>query len=322
MDEHAGTTSAGRPFNWSAFWTNLASVLLVALILAVGGGLIAGWRPMRERAVQMLSASEVSIVIDWPALARAEGSAPPATVDEATWLPAQLRERVEKAARSALESVRDPLSPEAVGAVGQAMQETGWFLTAPVVMRDGPASLRVSGRWRTPAAVVRFEGKDYLVGWDAKPLPVVYSRPGTSGMLFISGVEDAPALRADGTPDPGKPWAGSDVPAALELLDLMLRQGYASQIAGIDVGHHQDARSLELVTHAGTRVVWGGRPSEPLIGEATTAQKLEKLAWLDRKYKRIDAGRSTSTPIEVWWPLSRPLEIDRSATASAASGGP
>ncbi|MCX5689623.1 MAG: hypothetical protein NTV94_07545, partial [Planctomycetota bacterium] len=39
-----------------------------------------------------------------------------------------------------------------------------------------------------------------------------------------------------------------------------------------------------------TRVVWGGRPSKPALGEVSTAQKLEHLRQLVRDTKRIDAS--------------------------------
>ena len=312
-------SSAGdrAPFRWKAFASYVASFALAAIVLGIGAAVILGHEPLERRASTMAQSRTVRLLVDWPALARPKDAPAPKTLDEATWMPKQFREQVMARAMDAMSKCPDPLGPEAIAAVGQSMVDSGWFATVPNVSREGADVIRVTGTWRTPAAVVRVGDKEIAVGWDAKPLPVVYDKPGLSGMYQIGDVREGPVYRADGQPDCSKPWPGSDLPAALELLDLVARQPFASQIAGVSVGRHQDEQSLEIVTHAGTRVVWGGRPTKPLIGEASTAQKLEKLAWLDKKFKRIDAGRSPQTPIEVWWPLSRPLEIDRSASASA-----
>lgn len=305
------------PFRWGLFASYVASFALVAIVLGLLVMVIFGHQPLEHRAGEIAQQRNIRLLVDWPALARPDNAPPPKTLDEATWMPKQFREQIIARAAAAMKTSTDPFGPQAITAIGEAMLDTGWFASTPKVSRDAPDVIRITGTWRTPAAVVRVGDKEIAVGWDARPLPIVYEKPGVSGLFQIGDVREAPPYLADGRPDCSKAWPGEGVAAALELLDLIARQPFAAQVAGISVGTHQDDQSLEIVTHAGTRVVWGGRPSKPLIGEASTPQKLEKLAWLDKKFKRIDAGRSPQTPIEVWWPLSRPLEIDRSASASA-----
>jgi hypothetical protein len=61
-------------------------------------------------------------------------------------------------------------------------------------------------------------------------------------------------------------------------------------VAGIDASEYSTNGKLVIVTPEQTRVVWGGRPSKPLIGEVSTAQKLAHIAQIMQNYKRIDAG--------------------------------
>jgi hypothetical protein len=47
---------------------------------------------------------------------------------------------------------------------------------------------------------------------------------------------------------------------------------------------------LEVVTTSGTRVVWGGRPTKPLLGDISTPQKLANMNSLVRRHGRIDGN--------------------------------
>ncbi len=70
----------------------------------------------------------------------------------------------------------------------------------------------------------------------------------------------------------------------------------------------EKTRSLSIATKAGTRVVWGGRPSKPRMGDASTQQKLANINSLLLRFGRIDANVQK---VDV---SSRALELDDSAT--------
>jgi hypothetical protein len=99
-----------------------------------------------------------------------------------------------------------------------------------------------------------------------------------------------PPAFGDVTPDYGTAWAGEDIVASIELIELMQDKPWFHQVAGVDVSEYSARGRLTLVTPDGTRVVWGGRPTKPLIGEVSTAQKLAHLSQIMHDYKRIDAG--------------------------------
>ncbi len=304
-------------FNWGRFASYLATFVVIVMVLGLVAGIVMGNRPLKAKATAITQKVECKIAIEWPQLARAKDAPAAKSVDELTWMPRQLREDLLARAYAALDREPDPFAPAAVAAIGQTLTASGWFDGPPRVERGGPGELRITGKWRLPAAAVRTGDKEILVGWDGRPLPVVYERAGASGMQFIAGPIQDPAMLSTSQPDCSKAWPGGDVEAGLELLALLARQPYSKQVAGVEIGSHKDEKSLEIISRDGGRIVWGGRPTKPLIGEASTEAKLGKLEWLARTYGRIDAGRAAQSPIEIWWPLDRPLEMDRSASASA-----
>lgn len=306
-----------QPFRWGKFASYLGTFVVAVIVLALVAGVVMGNRTLKAKATAITQKVECKISIEWPMLSRPKDAPAPKSVDEMTWMPRQLREDLLARAYAAVEREPDPFAPAAIADVGATMMESGWFEGAPRVERGGPGEMRISGKWRLPAAAVRTSDKEILVGWDGRPLPVVYDRLGSSGMQFIAGPIEDPVMAAPGKPDCSKPWPGGDVDAGLELLALLAKQPYARQVAGVQIGSHKDEKSLEIISREGGKIVWGGRPSKPMIGEASTEAKLGKLEWLTRTYGRIDAGRTAQSPIEIWWPLDRPLEMDRSASASA-----
>jgi hypothetical protein len=88
----------------------------------------------------------------------------------------------------------DPLSGESLAQIGAALGATGWFEGAAVVRRayrNNRSVIDVSGTWRVPVAVVRYDDLDYLVSKDGRLLPARYS-PGASGMPVVIGVPHPP----------------------------------------------------------------------------------------------------------------------------------
>jgi len=310
--------ASGSRFDWRAFFAHLTTFLSVAIVVALGLGFLLLRGTIKQRAETVVSREPARLRIEWPEIRHAKV----ANEKTQTWLAPQFQEELMTTATRALGSNPDPLSREPLDAVSAAMEASGWFDGRPSVMRQGDSEIVVRGSWRIPAAVVRSEPaaakpndtaprNDYLVSWDGRPMPVIYPE-GKSGLYVIKGCSEKPVRTANGELDYSRVWAGDDCTAGIELLRLLVNQDWRTQVAGVDVSGFADSKQLVIDTVHGTKLVWGGRPSKPLTGECATAAKLGKIAELDALSKRIDAGHSE---LELWWPINKPLEIDRSATA-------
>lgn len=307
---------AGSRFDWRAFFAHLTTFLSVAIVVALGLGFLLLRGTINQRAESVVSREPSRLRIEWPEQAKHSNE------KAQTWLAAQFQEELMTAATRALGSNPDPLSRGPLDAVGAAMEASGWFDGRPSVMRHGDSEIVVRGTWRIPAAVVRSDPapalpndsaprSDYLVSWDGRPMPVIYPE-GKSGLYVIKGCAQKPIRTATGELDYSRVWDGEDCTAGIELLRLLVNQDWRTQVAGVDVSGFGESKQLVIDTVHGSKLVWGGRPSKPLTGECATAAKLGKIAELNSLSKRIDAGHNE---LELWWPINKPLEIDRSATA-------
>ncbi|MGH7244520.1 MAG: hypothetical protein ACREJD_14000 [Phycisphaerales bacterium] len=318
--------SSGSRFDWRAFFAHLTTFVSVAIVVALGLGFLLLRGTIKQRAETVVSREPAKLRIEWPEIkhVRAANDKSPIAKTQ-TWLAPQFQEELMTAATRALGANPDPLSREPLDAVGLAMESSGWFDGRPSVIRQGDSEIIVRGSWRIPAAVVRSEPaaakpgdtaprNEYLVSWDGRPMPVIYPE-GRSGLYVIKGCSQKPARNANGDLDFSQVWPGEECTAGIELLRLLVNQDWRTQVAGVDVGGFLDSKQLVINTVHGTKLVWGGRPSKPLTGECATAAKLGKIAELNTLSKRIDAGHSE---LELWWPINKPLEIDRSATAEIA----
>lgn len=269
--------STRKSFNRDAFLARATSIASVVLAVAVVTAFVAGVRALEGRAAAFAGSRQERVVIRWPRL------------DSGTsWLPVGEQERLTHIALDALTDDPEALSAAPLERVGRALAATGWFEGYPRVERAGDGSIEVHGVWQVPAAVVRWGGKEYMISWMAKSLPMVY-REGTSAMPVIVGAAKGPAL-AGGETRFGQAWEGEDVGAALELLRLVHEQPWGGQVAGVDLSRYATEEALMLVSRAGNRIVWGGRPSKPRLGEVSTRAKLSHLSQLKHDFGVIDAG--------------------------------
>lgn len=296
-------------FGWRTFAHHLANFALVLCIAGIAIGATFGIGPLEARAAQILGTRPARVEINWPRLVTA--SATPGEPAE-TWLPRQFQEELLALAQRQLSAGPEAISRDPLRRIAVALGGSGWFEGVPSVRREAGGVVRVDGRWRIPAAVVRTGGKDRLVSWEARPMPVAYEID-RSGLKVIIGVSEAPASAA-GHPDYTRAWPGEQAQAALELLALVSREPWADQVAGVDVSGYRSRRELVLLTRYGTSIVWGGRPSKPRPGDTSTASKLSKIAMLNRDFRRIDGGMAA---VDVWLMPDKPLEIDLTATATA-----
>jgi hypothetical protein len=299
-------------FEWAKFWSALSTMTLVTIIAGVGFGLAFGMGPLEHKAAAVIGAKAPTVTISWPPLAAAKEDA---TLERpvpapGTWLDEQFRNELLNRATRSLGSdaaLSESFDRAPLEAVGQAMRTSGWFVGTPSVTRRPEGEIHVEGTWRIPAAVVRCDGRDRLVSWDALPMPVDYLS-GRAGLTVILGVAQGPA-RQNGAIDFLSDWPGEDLRAGLELLALLARQPWASQVAAIDVSSFSRSRQLEIRSIHGGRIVWGGRPSKPLPGEGATSSKVAWLDYLARERRSIDAGLKA---VDISG--TQPLEIDVTAT--------
>lgn len=347
-----------RPrFDWGAFTAHLTTFFSVVIVLGLVIGFLLLRAPVRQKAEAVVAKGPVTIRFEWPELKKPDDresganksttkavvqTSKPGTGSKAspvssvattrekprTWLAAQFQEELMTLAYKALGSDPDPLSREPLDAIGAAMERSGWFDGRPSVLRGEALEIVIRGNWRIPAAVVRYatttapgevatETKDYLISWDARPMPVVYPE-GKSGLLVIRGVANGPAKDASGTVDYRAAWQGEDVEAGIELLRTLMNQAWRSQVAGIDVTDYASTKQLAIETIHKTRLIWGGRSSKPLAGECSTQAKLGKINDLVAYTKRIDGEKGE---IEIWWPINKTLEIDRTASKPVGTSG-
>lgn len=270
----------------------------IAITLLLGGivvGISYGTRSLQNRAALVLDQGNVTINIDWPA---ASGGG--------TWMPQASREELVELAREAAGPSSDILEPHQLQYIATAMEQSGWFAAAPLVSRESGGRISIRGEWRIPAANVRYRDQAYLISWDGCPMP-----PGVEAPKWILNPASGPPRDATGERNYISPWSGEDIAASLELLDRVVREPWADQVKGIDASQYVTQGQLALITDNDTRVVWGGRPKKPALGEVSTPQKLEHIRQLVKDTKRIDAN----------YPLiyvnQERLQFDISATAVA-----
>ncbi len=280
--------------------------LSAALVITVVAGAAVGQHFLR-RAVSNGPHQPVEVAFAWPLVTTPEGQ----TV---TWMSEPIRRSIERVAL--LNLTADPLDSTALKLTADALAGTGWFDAAPSVRRVPGGRVEVRGAWRAPVAVVRHATKDHLVSAKARLLPLSYAA-GTSGLKFIDKPSTPPPAQ------PGEPWLGGDVDAALALLGILQNTPADAQVAGIDVGEYVagNKKRLVIITDKGNRIIWGIGPNEVGLAEPTTQVKLQRLLALrsDSKHGwRIDADHPV---IDLTNP--RGIMVQRMAPPSMqGTGGP
>lgn len=240
-----------------------------------------------------------------------------------TWLPQQFQDEVIALIQSNLGQDPAVFSKDPLVSVGIALERSGWFNGVPTVARSAENTIRVSGNWRVPVATIAYKLTEHdadeveqLISSTGHPMPVTY-RPGTSGLPRIVGLGTRPVMQTDGLIDFGSRWTSADSPqnetldAALELLQTLSEQPWARQVGGIDVREYLTTKSLTILTKDESRVVFGGRPSQPLLGETSTKSKLTRIGEIYKRFKTIDAKRAAIDISGV-----HPVEINIAATAT------
>lgn len=275
---------AKKTIDWAAIGRWAARVGTVFALVGVAFGLTFGVHELRARSSAIMRAQAdapvVRVGFTWPPL--------PGSPNQ-TWLPEQDQEELIRVAVRAAGEV-DPLSHAPLRDVSRILGRTGWFDAMPRVRVVEPGVLHVSGEWRQPAAVVRWEGRDHLISTRAMPMPPVY-RAGGSNRPVILGSAHGPG--EPGTPGAGlsMAWPGQDVRSALELLTILWNAGLLGQVAGVDVAGYNRGGPIEIVTTGGGRIVWGSAPDEWKPGEPSVEERVRRLRGLVDRTDRLDGGQ-------------------------------
>lgn len=286
---------------WSMRGLSIAMLVGLAIGLTFGVDRLRGKAEADLRLAAFEAGGGVEIGFVWPRLDGRPGE---------TWLPGADQEVLHRAATRAL-GEDSPLSGEPLRRVARELGEMGWFVGDPVVRRTGVGRVLVEGEWRVPAAVVRWEGDDWMISASGLPMTPVYLA-GRSGRPVITGAYVGPVVSG---PDAyQKQWRDPGVTVALGLLAELGRAGMLEHIGGVDIAGYLEGGPIELVSADGNRVVWGSPVGEWKPGEPTVEEKLGRLRALVGRTGSIDAGQAR---VEIH---RARVEIDRSASPPAASG--
>lgn len=292
-------------FGWKPFLGHLTSFVIVALCAVVLVAAAFGLRPLKAKSAVHIPPIPTKISIAWP-----RAMTPTGELSAQSWLPEANKEELLSLAIGELGEEPDPFSVEPLERIATTMAATGWFSGRPTVLRASGSSIIVRGEWRIPAAVVRSNDKDYLIAWDGRLMPPVY-KPGESNLRVIFSPACPVPAKAGGARDFETAWPGEDIAASLELLALISDKKWVKQIVGVDASEYSEHSSLTLVTREGSKIVWGGRPTKPRLGDVTTRQKLAYIAELVRQFGRPDGGYAL---VKVYG-IQVTFDISASATA-------
>lgn len=286
----------------------------VAVMGGVGLGAAFGLPALHADASKRLAGQGVLPQIVWPTIEAREGgmgsgssnssgaSAPGSgsgSAPASTWMAPDHQQAlidviIESVKRTAAEAGHDPLDARLLSDLCHRLSETGWFEGLPTVRRERTGRVTISGAWRAPAAVVRWQGRDRLIALGGELLPHVYDSS-ASGYIEITGVRRPPPVRSDGSPALGQQWASEEIRASIQLLRRLQPMPFFAQVRGVEVSGFEGAGAsgrLVIITDKGTRVVWGvpvnanGAP----LGERPTGEKLATLRHLFEHHGRIDQG--------------------------------
>lgn len=278
--------------------------LTIAAAALVFGGLAVGvvvGTPRLQAALAERAPQRVwRVEYEWPAA----GADRPGT-----WLPEAVQRDLLRLAERELDRNPDPYSAEGLRRIAEAAAGTGWFDQIESVRREADGVVRVKGVWRTPAAVVRHDGRDFLVSRRGEVLPMTFEE-GQSTLRAIVGGRLEP-VRVNGRVLPGTVWPGADIRAGLDLLATVSSRPWASQIAAVDVSEYLSRKQLVLVTKRDGRVVWGAGVDETVPGEVSAEAKLKRLDYIQAHFGAVDARHRI---VEIAGPR---VLVDDTATANA-----
>lgn len=172
--------------------------------------------------------------------------------------------------------------------MAKRLERVGWISSIHFVRRSGTGTFQVSGRYRTPRALVTHDGAFWLVDDEGVRLPGVYQYE--ANWPLITGV-------AAVVPAIGEAWSGEDLQGGLAVVRAIETEPYRSQIVNISIENYGGRRDpwashivLETDLGSGGMIRWGSAPGHELE-ENSASQKLAILRANYRETGRVDAQR-------------------------------
>lgn len=206
-----------------------------------------------------------------------------------THLPAQLESLArEDLIEAAGDLLGQPWTGEALcRELALRLSTCGWVAKVNAVRRIADGRFELDAHYRIPSAMVSSDDGFMLIDAQRVRLPGVYLYDPT--WTIIQGVEKPP-------PAPGRVWEGDDIRSGAAIVELLVKEPFAHQIAAVlveNLGGRIDSRGaeIELATDRdGGRILWGS-PLGAEIAENSAEQKLAILRANFRQTGRADGGR-------------------------------
>lgn len=281
--------------------TRVARRVVGGLVLVgLASAWILGLGPLEERVAQIQS-DPIDVRFGWPV---SRGS-------QQTWVPAAVRADLTQIVKASV--AMNPFDVGSLERTHDRLISTGWFTDVDGVRRTPGGVIDVAGDWRTPAAVVSREGRDYLVGVDTAVMRMPEGSAAPTGMFrILNPLADAPRDPDTGQILYGRSWHFDDVQHAIDLLELVARLPQADSIIAVDLADYPRKGRLLLITSTGCRLVWGAPLDEPVPGEVSVERKMAHLGVILDPARRLDRGQSR---IEIF---REQVFIDRTPSGDAS----
>jgi len=249
-------------------------IAIVSSIVVLGGAVFIGGAmgvaELDRAAAQAIVPHSPEAVINWDTLS-----------DGTVWMPRKEQERLGLGVARAVRGGR-ALSSEPLKEAVLTMQSSGWVRGTPQAHWTSEGQIIIDASWRIPAAAVRVGNREVIIDWDRHVLPLDYAF-NESNQIYFTNV-DAPL------PQVGQAWEGTDLQDGVALLRELRANDLLEQVAGFDLGRGSESGTITIITHRGTRIVWGGGPGRERPGEKTTNVKIERLRVLYERAGLIDGG--------------------------------
>ena len=250
----------GFAANWTPERTLLA--LRCAAVVAVVGGLVAGWY-YSERSLRQYVKNSQSARVDVSNVTLA---------DQPDWMGAWLSNDLSAIVAQRVSA--DPMDGKSLADAATALERNPWVARVHRIERHPNRKVVVQASFHRPAAVVGGDAGYHLVTQNGMLLPGVYRNDQLDvlGLPVIEGVGAAPVAE-------GAVWPGEDLQAGLDLVNVLKGEWYLPQLSSIRVDQRDRMGRIRLmlITRTGGTLIWGLPPGEDQVVEASTHVKRERL---------------------------------------------
>ena len=283
-DDPDGGEGGGGKSNF-AFYATCASILAAVAFLAIFVPRMRSYLEQRS----FVASNDISVRF----------LNPPA------WLDQRRHEELRTAVASAVGD-GSSVDPKRLADARAALLQTGWFKDIRQVSLEGVGGFAVDAEFRTPFALVLYNGLEHLIDSDGCRMPAHWTlgeRPASPHWVTFINVAKPPLG------EPGQPWPGADLAAGIELLKAMWNRPWERQVTAIDVSRLQED-GLVLVTSSGGYVYWGYPPGLPTSAEPTAEAKLRNLDYLFSTTGHIDSGGGRVVDLRTDVPSVKQLAVE------------